>query len=373
MKSIKLHAYFANNLGDDLMVDILLKRYPQYKFWSDTRTESSRMFLEYPNFENRDPLCRKYGRINYLCNLLTFHRKEDFLLHRLFQRKNRKCCCSVYIGGSLFMQAPNETGPQRIAKESKKLDKTPLFIIGANFGPYHSSDFLESFTTYFRNCEGVTFRDQHSFVLFAQLPNVAMAPDVVLNLPRMQSSQAKQTVIISVIDMQRRVDLREKAEQYENFIREFCSACIDAGKTPVLTSFCEQEGDGIAIKRIWEQLACGIQKKTQIYTYKDNLQEAKELFAGANFVLATRFHAMILALVFGKPFFSISYNEKVKNVLDDLGSDAYCGLDEINTISAKELLCKYAVPTDITEYAHSACQQFEQFDRYMSHGEQHIT
>ena len=90
MKRIKLHAFFGTNLGDDLMVDILLKRYPQYRFYYDGTDECSDLFLEYPNFENRTPIIRKYGRLNYLMNLLSRHKNEDALIKKIFQKREKK-------------------------------------------------------------------------------------------------------------------------------------------------------------------------------------------------------------------------------------------------------------------------------------------
>ena len=73
-KYIKLYACIYNNVGDDLMVDILLKRYPTYTFfYSNQYYEASNKFLKYKNFINLYSVYKKWDILNHLCNKLTFN------------------------------------------------------------------------------------------------------------------------------------------------------------------------------------------------------------------------------------------------------------------------------------------------------------
>ena len=365
MKRIKLRAYFYQNLGDDLMVDILLRRYPQYMFWTNNSSPATDVFLKYPNFENRACLCSKYGRQNHIANCLTLYKNTDFFLRKMFQKREKECCCGVYIGGSLYMQRADQAIAQQIAAEEEKLEPDPLFVIGANFGPYITDDFREAFAGYFERCGGVTFRDQASYTQYAHLPNVAYAPDVVFNLQDIPEKSGDNSVIISVINLPDRKVLAGYSEAYDAFIVRMCQTCVDQGKTPILMSFCESEGDPAAIDRICNHMDSALRDHTEIYLYKGDIQEAVSLIAGADFVVATRFHAMILALKLGKPFFAISYSDKVKWVMDDLHCDAYCNIRDVATVQPEDILEQYKNPVDITDYAKKAEKQFEQFDRFM--------
>ncbi len=363
MKRIKLRAYFARNLGDDLMVDILLRRYPQHKFWVNNTQLETEVFRKYPNFENRAALWEHYGRRNHIANLLTLNRKKDFLLHRMVQQRNKGCNGSVYIGGSLFMEGVRDTA-EYIRQEEEKLDAGPLFIIGANFGPYETEGFRAAFEEYFKKCAGITFRDQASYRCFATLDNAAYAPDVVLNLPDAPKA-GNGSVIISVIDVRSRPKLKEYTQSYDRFIADTCQTCVAQGKKPVLMSFCESEGDCAAIERIKELLPVEIREKTGVYAYNGNIPEALEQIAQADFVLATRFHAMILALCFEKPFFCLSYSDKIKWVLEDLGCDAYCDLKQISTLEPKDIFARYTQPVDAAAYRREAQRQFAQLDEFL--------
>lgn len=365
-KTIRLLAYFEHNLGDDLMIDILLRKYPEYDFWYDGYSPASNYFLKYPNFTNRKPLYLKYGRLNHIFNILTLHKKEDWFINQYFRKQNHTCCCSVYIGGSLFFQNKNEDPIKRVDYEESRLATHPRFIIGANFGPYYTDEFKEAFRSYFAGSAGVTFRDQKSYSLFSNLPNSAYAPDVVFNLPISVSQESDHTVIVSVLDLQNREELSSHTDAYDKFIIKFCNECVQREITPILMSFCEQEGDCRAIQRIVDQLSYQTKNKTKIYEYKGELTEALALFRKAEFVLATRFHAMILALKFHVPFFCVSYSDKIKWVLDDLDCDAYCKMDSIKTLSPKDILDRYTESLDVDEYIRKATHQFDQLDRHLN-------
>ena len=365
MKRIKLHAFFGTNLGDDLMVDILLKRYPQYRFYYDGTDECSDLFLEYPNFENRTPIIRKYGRLNYLMNLLSRHKNEDALIKKIFQKREKKSICGVLIGGSMFIQL--KAKPERhVWWEELRFGELPRFVIGVNFGPYQTEDFKEAFKGYFSRSRGVTFRDRHSHGLFSNLDHAAYAPDVVLNLPVEQVQQENQgTVIISVIHVEERDHLAKWTEDYQNFIIDCCQESLRRGKQPVLMSFCKKEGDEAAICRIKERMDPALAEKTREFYYHGNIKEALSMFAGADYVVATRFHAMILALRFGKPFFSIAYSDKVKWVLDDVGSSAYCGMDQLHGLRAETVMDAHAQAVDAENYILQAQKQFAQLDDFL--------
>lgn len=367
MKRIKLYAFFGKNLGDDLMVDILLKRYPQYRFFYDESNPCSDLFLAYPNFENRVPFLRKYGKINYALNVLTRHKKEDFFLKRIFRRHGEKCSCGVLIGGSMFMQF-KATGARQVWWEELRFGELPRFVVGVNFGPYHTEEFLNAFDGYFNRCRGVTFRDRHSFELFAHNANAAYAPDVVLNLPiqEYQDLQTDGTVLISVLNVAGREHLARFAPEYERFILDCCETAIARGKRPVLMSFCQKEGDEIAIEALRKQMSQSVRNQTDVFYYNGNLQEALGMFARAEYVVATRFHAMILALRFGKPFFSVAYSDKVKWVLDDLGCSAYCGMEQLAGLSAATVMDTHHQCVDARDYIQQAAAQFAQLDAFLN-------
>ncbi|MBR4473717.1 MAG: polysaccharide pyruvyl transferase family protein [Oscillospiraceae bacterium] len=348
------------------MVEILLKRYPDIIFFYDEPHHpcGGSTFTQYPNFFNIEKLYmkwqRKWGAINHFFNMITLSYKRD-LLYKLFLRCLRKqYIASVYIGGSLFQQHVN--APEH---DFEKLRYRPLFIIGANFGPYTDEEFYQSYCAFFRECKSVCFRDQKSYSLFSELNNVRWAPDVVFNLPVASQKRHGKRIIISLINPDNRSYMEGCALSYENFLGNFCTVASNKGYTPVLTSFCCNEGDEAEIVRIWERLSPAVQSRTERFAYHtpDNLDA---LFSGACFVLATRFHAMILALLYELPFFSIAYNEKCTNVLNDLHIKSWCSLDMLSSLDAETVLEMDRRVIDINSCIASAPKQFEDLDRFLN-------
>lgn len=367
MKRIKLHAYLCNNLGDDLMVDILLKKYPQYAFYCSQYIPLNCSIRCNSNFVDRELLYRRYGRVNHLLNIITLKKIGTSFFDKVFKRFEDSCKCSVYIGGSLFMQNPLEDTQNRIEYESKRIEALPMHIIGANFGPYYNEEFLDGFKKCFKKCVSITFRDKYSFNLFSENENVSYAADVVFNLDTSLYTHLPETnnAIISVIDFEKRDNLKEYMVSYENHIKECCINLINKGYTPVLMSFCKAEGDEDAIDRIYEQMPDEFKRDVKKYFYHGNINEALEYISRSKYIVATRFHAMILAIRFNKPFYCVAYNQKVVNVLNDLGSDAYILPDTLVQANSNELIDKYAKPIEAEEYMNRAQKQFFSFEQYL--------
>ena len=365
-KYIKLDAYLNHNLGDDLMVEILLKRYPDVLFFYDAPRHpcGGSAFTQYPNFLNIDTLYmkwkRKWGTINCFLNMITCNYKKD-LLYKAFLRCFRKrCIASVYIGGSLFQQ--HSKAPKQ---DFAKLKSGPLFIIGANFGPYADEEYYRSYRAFFRECKGVCFRDQKSYSLFSDLQNTRWAPDVVFNLPVVPQKRRGKRIVVSLINPDNRPYMEEYALSYERFLENICTVASNRGYIPVLTSFCSPEGDEAEIDRIWSHLSSSVQSSTERWVYHAP-SDLEALFSDACFVLATRFHAMILALLYELPFFAIAYSEKCTNVLNDLRIKSWCSLDMLSSLDAETVFETDRSVTDISSCIASAPKQFEDLDRFLN-------
>ena len=361
MKRIRLYGYLNQNLGDDLMVRLLLQRYPHIRFFS----QSWKPIPASSNLESLETLQQKYGRLNHILNILTFYKKKDFFLNAIKRRYLRECICSVYIGGSIYMQ--DGDAANRLSREEEKRKQGPLFIIGANFGPYREDHFREGFADYFRRCGGVTFRDRASFGQFQHCGNINYAPDVVLNLKAVPEKPSN-TVLISVIDLENRPEGSAWRAEYEDFLARLCEVCVRQNRRPVLLSFCEAQGDGRAASRILEKLGPDYRACTGALYYRGNGEEILHAFARSERVIATRFHAMILALCYEKPVFALSYSEKITNVLHDLDFEGFCRIPELKNMDAEEILNRCALPEGLESYKQAAETQFAQLDAFLREG-----
>lgn len=277
----------------------------------------------------------------------------------------KKAICSVHIGGSIFIE--HSSAAVQVEQEKEKMNGAPLFIIGANFGPYIHQEFLNSFRICFRDVADICFRDLLSYQLFSELPNVRYAPDVVFNYPCVAKKNVTNEVVISVINFHSRPTLLPYAEQYDRLIADVCRACVNRSLKPVLVSFCKNEGDEAAVERIYSILSETVRENTQIVHYQKSNTLTKR-FAAAKFIVATRFHAMILALLFHVPFYSIAYDYKISNVLDDIGCAAYCTPENIGSLQASDILDEKQVLLPIDQIVLEANKQFEGLDRFLLKG-----
>lgn len=360
----------AGNLGDDLMVDIILKKYPKFRFFCDS-TKYDYIFSNNKNFRPTEYYYRKYGHLNRLLSIIR--PKNNNLYENIFKTTNHKCICSVYVGGSIFMQGSINNAQdlhKRITHEEKKFSNGPLFIIGANFGPYTFDEFQTSFFDYFEKCGGVTFRDKFSYSLFSQLNNITYAPDVVFSIDTSAYNIEKpffenEYVVLSVIDLYKKTSYVQLTEHYDNLIADLCKKIVNSGKIPLLMSFCKSEGDEAAIIRIINLLNSDTLKKTQTYFYRGNLDEALSVLKFAQSIIATRFHAMVLAIKFNIPSFSFSYNEKMANVLNDIGFYSYANIQNIANLDATKVLNGISPPPIINDYIDKSVMQFNQLNEYL--------
>ena len=348
---MKLYGYFAGNLGDDLMLSLLLERYPKTRFYSPGWQRETEYLSGFPNFESRFLLQRKYGRPNHLWNLLTVSGWKDRYMDARVRRREENCRGSVYIGGSLYMEGADP------AREAEKLKDGPLFVVGANFGP---NPYAAEFRAYFARCAAVTFRDRASADLFSGVETVRYAPDVVLNL-KLKPGEDRGTVLISVMDLTGRPGLSQWAGAYEDWMARLCRVCADRGLKPVLMAFCQSQGDEEAAKRIESRCGFPLEK----LCYRGDPAPILEAYRHASRVIATRFHGMILAFCAERKVLALAYDPKITRVAADLHFNGVAGMEELGELSPEEALDRCALPEGLEEYKQAAAGQFAPLDEFL--------
>ena len=298
---IILKGYTVLNLGDDLFFKIIAERYPNVKF----------KFL-----------CRNYNKLlrgiktTNLLSITLFEKIMDKIIPN-YIKKNVDTI--VEIGGSLFIE---ETNPKNLKKREKELKKeleivkNNCFILGANFGPYKTKEYVEKFREIFLSYKDICFRDEKSKKIFSDLKNVRVAPDIVFQLKVPKLDKNEKIVVVSVIKPSYRKGLENSDENYYKKIIEISDEFLSLDYKVVLMSFCKIEKDEEAVNFIYEKLKRN--KNVEKYFYSGNIEEALNIINKSEYVIATRFHAMILALVMKKACFPIIYSEKMLTVLNDI-------------------------------------------------------
>lgn len=314
MKKIFIDAYLAKNLGDDLFLKIVFERYPNVE-WHFTTTDKTyrETFSSYPNVVvHYDNLFHKIvNRINYLYKKRTqiLAKKYDALLK---------------IGGSIFIQSRKwnkQVNQNHSLIQSFKNNNRPVFILGSNFGPYAEEEYLEAYKEIFQLCDDICFREQYSYNLFRNLPNVRVAPDIVFSMKYENKNKKENTVGISVIDISDREELAPFEKNYLKKNAEMIKKFVTNGYQITLFSFCELQNDTLAIKKILDLLDENLLKNVRVVNYTGNIEKFLNEFSSMESIIGCRFHSVILAFLFNQNFYPLIYSNKTYNVLKDLNLD----------------------------------------------------
>jgi len=234
MKNIYLIAYSKENLGDDLFINMLINRYPFCNFFLNSTKKTNNIYISNPNIFYTD---LKFTDLNK-SNISNF----DVI---------------IYIGGSIFMEhAGGITRIDSLINLSNlcKLNNIPLFFISANFGPYQTKNYKIACENLFKNCTDVCFRDTYSYNQFKNIPSVRYAPDLVFNLPCLNSNLVNKKVGINVLSFKFRDSLKHYENLYFNTLLLTIKNFIDNDFDVTLISLCKYEGDEDSIDYILNDL-----------------------------------------------------------------------------------------------------------------------
>ncbi len=307
-----IFVYLQNNLGDDLFLEHLCLRYPDVDFYAMSSDVKNATLEALDNLYFSADM-RKYFK--------EFELPEVSKKARKFYNGFDAC---VVVGGSIFMQFNQNWRPRlKSFKNRTSLNKN-TYVLGANFGPFTSAEFLNEHVAVFAGIKDMCFRDTFSAAYFPDLPNVRCAPDILFSYKHDMPEQ-KNKVAISLVNGEwdgRPVTQlkRLKAGQkiYNKKIVELCSELALRGVGISLLSFCDRQGDLNIAKAIEAECLLNGVTDIEVHSYTGDAKPILDELAGARAVVATRFHSMVLGFLFGKPVYPIIYDDKQRYVLQDL-------------------------------------------------------
>lgn len=364
MKSIFIKAYTALNLGDDLFIKILCERYPQHQFTLLSPKKDAVYFNSIPN------LTVKYTipKIDGLMAKLGAEYRVNSTLSRYYIKK---ADLVVHIGGSIFIQ--DEYWKMKVENMEKDLNKSKeYYIIGSNFGPFTEEEYQSSYRNVFSKATQVSFRDTYSYDLFNDLDNVFLAPDVVFSYDITDNAynfdQEEEKVIISVIDLDSRENLKGYKQAYESKLIELCNELTTKNYKVLLMGFCKKENDDTAINRIKQTEQLKNNEAVSTYNYEGDMDEALALISQSKGIIATRFHSLILGLVFGIPVYPLVYSNKTTNLLDDINFNGdFTRIKNIKELKSETVLNQlFSEPvTDVAEQKIKSNKHFTRLDEIL--------
>lgn len=344
--TVLVHAFLAGNLGDDLFVRALCDRYPAVRFLACARGDYEGRFSDVPNLVIRPE-----------AEFPDLVRSADAVAH---------------IGGCCFVQ--HEKDFSRFYDTDRYLadNARHLVFLGGNFGPYTDDAYLEAYRELFRRYDGVSFRDRYSADLFPGYPNVAYAPDILFGYPARAASRRRAAVVspIRLEGRDGRFAISQHAEAYRAFNLGVVRALVARGLEVTLASFCEAQGDEDEVAALLDGLDAPTRSHVTTALYRHHPDEVVRALEGAECVVATRFHAMVLGFAHDCRVLPVVYDQKTQKVLDDLSypRDLTVSLDELAGADPEALVDALLAsePLDARELAESSKGHFSFLDRVLA-------
>lgn len=317
MKRVFLYAYDRVNLGDDLFIHTITKRYPKVRFFIRTDAANKGTFRQLENLKvlNKNAVIPK-----------LLGRFRGSLAARYDRWWERRCHASVYIGGSIYMEY--DSSPGFLEWLDFQAENQKFFSLGANFGPYRTEDYRRRLGQIFEKMNDVCFRDRWSCKQFSDCSRVRYAPDILFSYPMKKCPIRDKQVFVSVINCEGREDHSSTSGMDERYVANMARILKDylnAGCTLVMAAFCKEEGDDESIRKILCTMNSTDDHRIKILTYDGTNAEAlTDAISESAYVIASRFHATILAMAAGRPVLPLIYSDKTMNVLKDLEFGGTC-------------------------------------------------
>lgn len=299
MKKVFLMAYLRKNFGDDLFVKMLLEKYKNIEF-----------YIKHDNYVDVDVL-------DQYENLHVLHGKDTD--EELYNSNVNEYDAYVYIGGSIFIEGGHCYNLSEkfydFVKRCKENNK-PFCYISCNYGPYQTQEYFELSQKDFKECTDICFRDLHSYDLFNDIETVRYAPDFAFSYNTPKVEKQKDTVGITVIDLNIRNYLKHKVDEYLTFLERNIKNYISLGKDVYLYSFCKNEGDENTIEAILKLFPN--EKHLHVVKYTGEIDEFLKVYNSMEYMICARFHAMILSSIVKQKIYVMSYSQKIDRVIEDL-------------------------------------------------------
>lgn len=320
-KKVLIFAYSKANLGDDLFICVLTNKYKNVDFFIHVQDEMfNKAFKNYENLKILDD--------ERLVDNVNIDDYDGF----------------IYVGGSIFIES--EYGWHE-AKEFNKFIKRvkeknkPFFYISCNFGPNKTEEYLNQIAENLKLCESVTFRDKASYNLLKEIPSVKYASDLAFSYDytNIIKNKIKNTIGISVIDLEIRENLREKVGIYDDYIKRISIKFAKRGYKVYLISFCAFENDEVAIERILKSIPEEYKENVDVLLYRGDLEKFLEEYSKINYMVCTRFHSLVLSAIFKQKIYNLIYSNKTQNFIKDY--NLFKKIDRIDELQYNTYLRKY--------------------------------
>ena len=320
--NIYLKIYLDMNFGDDLMLLKFAEYYSNAVIYVHYEPHTYDFYTELlRNFTNvkliRCPLreIKTYGKgfFNYIV----------LLGGSTLQGNSYKGCWYRYLD-CVFLKKQKKYG-------------TKYAILGCNTGP-----FKNNITKYFvkkelRCAEIITTRDKNSYEFISDSVRKCVIhyfPDILFDIAKNDlCDEERYGLGISVYGPAKNMCVR--------FLSQLCDTyTLETGKKVKLICFDVGNEDDVSAAEIIMELS-NCKENISIIKHEPSCQKIISAVSGCELIIAIRFHAAIIAASLGIPFLTFSYNNKMRNFMEDIGeADKDTPLSTADALNPKNYLKK---------------------------------
>jgi colanic acid/amylovoran biosynthesis protein len=337
-KRIAVDAYFFNNFGDDLFLEILINRYPDANF--DFITPSIERMKNFA----ANPRVSQVSRKQALRNVSSYD-------------------MYIMIGGSMFQQPPNwkmQWVNLFLMVNTFKLFKKPSAIIGCNFGPYSNPFYVKAYKSIFKSVSHLSVRDEESYkILNDKNINISSYPDIAFSfdVTSYKNDIKEKYIGISIMDF------GVENSVYEDKMAEIINSLRESAKIKI---FSFQESNEINDMKVINKVLTKVtdnNNRIEVVNYNGNMKSFLNHYGQCQTFLTTRFHSLILSLMFNQKIVAINYNPKIANTLRFLKMDIkLVELNALDEINVEPLLENNQVSYDLKNISDQSSAHFKYID-----------
>lgn len=283
-KKIYLKGYFDYNFGDDIMLKLVARSFPDYSF-----------FIE------------DVGRT------LIFEEKNIFLA----SKKECERYPSLVVTGSGFMINNRVKLCIEIMRYLKREDPGD-YCFGCNIEPLDTPFKRFLISRKLNKFRLITCRDKFSYDWITANTKdleVRLLPDILFSMPDDLIPQKSGEDLLGIVVMHRRGDSADSG-----YYRAMASAADlwvkTTGKKVLLMAFDSgMEDDVWACYVVKDKMS--FPEKAEIIVHRDGT-EIPAAFSRCEKIICARFHSIVLSLRMGLPFYPLIFREKARNLLKDI-------------------------------------------------------
>lgn len=301
MKKIFIDAYIANNFGDDLFIEYMVYSFPNIDFYIYGNEEFLKSIKNYKNLSKVKASILDKIRTRIFLNQPICGTKKKLITESDFY---------LMLGGSIFKESPLRLKYLKQLNRLIKIESIKTLIVGANIESNYSLGFEEEVKKLFTLAKVVILRDGGINMNLESVPSVTIKTDFLLGINHcLKNEEMICDMFVSVVNKKSYGEAL--FDSYMEYICELIEEAVKRKQKIALVSFCDYEGDKDGIDYICNRFK-NEKGLFEIINSSSGTETIQRYLQSAKYVIATRFHSMIMAFVYQKQMIVFPYSNKIR-------------------------------------------------------------